>query len=285
MVALKTYIGGRQILKERTMLYCDSHTHSFFSDDSKENPRNTVEAAITKGLKYIALTDHADPAHPEGYLGVTEEDLPLYIETMTALKKEYLGRINVTVGLEMGYLKSGVKTAQRMLESSYPEYVISSVHCFDNADCYSPGFFDKYTRSEAINAYLTAVLESVSVPYRIDAVGHLGYLERVMPYKDKRIRFEDFSDILGKVFDKIKKRELILEVNTSPGNAGTLTIPSVLLLKAYYDFGGRLITTSSDAHYSSRVANNFESAQEMLKGIGFKHLYVKQKGQIIELGI
>ena len=267
------------------MLYCDSHTHTRYSDDSREEPRNQIEAAIAKGLKYIAVTDHADPEHPEGYLGVTEAVLPFYLETMTALQKEYFGKINVTVGLEMGYLERGVETATRMLANDYPQYVISSVHCFDDKDCYSAGFFDGLSREQAISRYLTAVLESVSVPYRIDAVGHLGYLERVMPYEDKRIRFDDFSGLLSKIFDKVLERELLLEVNTSTGNSGTLSVPSELLLKAYYDYGGRLVTTSSDAHYSNRIAHHFEEAQAMLKKIGFKHLFVKRGGEITELGI
>ena len=76
-----------------------------------------------------------------------------------------------------------------------------------------------------------------------------------------------------------------MEVNTSTGNSGAPTIPSPLLLKAYYDMGGRLVTTSSDAHYFSRIAHNFDTAQDELKKIGFKHLYVKQKGILTELGI
>ena len=33
------------------MLYCDSHTHTKYSEDSREDPRASVEAAIEKGLK------------------------------------------------------------------------------------------------------------------------------------------------------------------------------------------------------------------------------------------
>ena len=267
------------------MLYCDSHTHTKYSEDSREDPRASVEAAIEKGLKYIAITDHADPAHPEGILGVTEQMLSTYIAEIKALKEEYKNRINVTVGLEVGYSMKGVLTALEMLEGEYPEYVISSVHCVGGKDCYTPGFFDDLTRKHAVENYLSAVLESVRVPYRIDAVGHLGYLERIMPYEDKRIRFTDFEPLLSELFTEIIKRELILEVNTSTGNSGAPTIPSPLLLKAYYDMGGRLVTTSSDAHYFSRIAHNFDTAQDELKKIGFKHLYVKQKGKLTELGI
>ena len=284
MVETQTHNQRKKIIREN-MLYCDSHTHTKYSDDSREAPRASIEAAIEKGLEYIAITDHADPAHPEGILGVTEQMLPDYLAEIKALKEEYKRKINVTVGLEVGYSKEGISTATQMLKGEYPEYVISSVHCVGGRDCYSPGFFDNLTREQAVENYLQAVLESVRVPYRIDAVGHLGYLERIMPYEDKRIRFDDFETPLSELFTQIIKRELILEVNTSTGNSGSLTIPSSLLLKAYYDMGGRLVTTSSDAHYATRIAHNFEEAQRELKKIGFKHLYVKQKGELIELGI
>ena len=70
------------------MLYCDSHTHTKYSEDSREDPRASVEAAIEKGLKYIAITDHADPAHHEGILGVTEQMLSTYIAEIKALKEK-----------------------------------------------------------------------------------------------------------------------------------------------------------------------------------------------------
>ncbi|MCI9032235.1 MAG: histidinol-phosphatase HisJ family protein [Clostridia bacterium] len=267
------------------MPYCDSHTHTRYSDDSNEDPRASVEAAIEKGLRYIAITDHADPSHPEGIFGVTTKTLPSYLNEIEALKDEYKNRINVTVGLEVGYLEEGAETAKILLKDEYPEYVISSVHCVNGKDCYSKGFFDDSTRSHAIENYLKAVLESILVPYRIDAVGHLGYIERIMPYEDKRIRFDEFEPLLSEIFKETIKRELILEVNTSTGNSGALSLPSSLLLKAYYDLGGRLVTTSSDAHRSSSIARGFDDAQRELKKIGFKHLYVKQKGKLIELGI
>ncbi|MCL2436960.1 MAG: PHP domain-containing protein, partial [Clostridiales bacterium] len=42
----------------------DYHTHSSFSYDSSTKVDEMIEAAIKKGIKEIAITDHYDPDYP-----------------------------------------------------------------------------------------------------------------------------------------------------------------------------------------------------------------------------
>jgi len=73
----------------------DYHTHTVFSH-GKNTPEENVLSAIEKGLKKIAITDHA-PGHI--FYGV--KNTGAYIQTVEDLKRKYAGKIEVLLGLEL----------------------------------------------------------------------------------------------------------------------------------------------------------------------------------------
>ena len=250
----------------------DLHIHSEFSGDGCEKLSDIAEQALSLGLKCIAITDHSDPAHPDGIFGLTKKDLSRYTGELDALKERYGKRIKILSGLEVGYSPAGQKAAADIVAAANPDYVIGSVHCVGGVDIYDQSFFGGKERRAAIEEYLGAIYDSVVVPYKITAIGHLGYIARIMPYEDKVIRPKDFRPILEKIFGEIIRRGLILEANTSTGGSGQLTLPNTELLQAYYDMGGRKVTLGSDAHRLGRIAYNFDRAEKQLKKIGFRCL-------------
>lgn len=261
----------------------DCHLHSSYSPDGSVSPEKIIQAAIAKGLKHIAITDHSDLRHPEGYIGVDKSVIDGYLDELTLLKEKYADKIYVAVGLEVGYMNSAKDVIAKLLSHRRPEYIINSVHCVNGTDCYAEGHFDGLDKQAAYGEYLDDVLSSLSAPYPYDTLGHLGYIERVAPYDDdRRMRFKEFEPQLAAIFDKLIKGDKILELNTSLSKATGISVPNDDLVKAYYDAGGRLITLSSDAHGTDRIADGFEKVGSMLKKIGFKYVTVKQNGGYVQ---
>ena len=62
-------------------------------------------------------------------------------------------------------------------------------------------------------------------------------------------------------------------------------MPTLEIIRKYYNMGGRLITLGSDAHFSKDASRYFGNAVSFLKQTGFKNIYYyeKRKPVAIEL--
>lgn len=273
----------KEVLSRMYQPVADCHLHTDFSPDSKTPAEETIRRAIELGLTHIAITDHFDPKHPEDFVGIA--DAAQYARTLSALKKKYEKDIYVSVGVEIGYMPFTEEAAAAFFDDPAIEYIINSVHVVSGYDCYNPAFYEGKTRDEAYGEYFAAVYDSVRAPYRFDAVGHIGYVERRAPYADRRIRYADFKEILDKIFDVIIERDKILELNTSTSIPDLVCIPTPELAEAYFKRGGRRITFSSDAHDTARIADNFAAAALVARDIGFTCITVKENGAYRDINI
>ena len=66
----------------------DYHSHSFFSDDSSAPLKDMIEAAISMGIKELAITDHYDPDYPDKNFPF-EIDFNLYHQALLEAEKKY----------------------------------------------------------------------------------------------------------------------------------------------------------------------------------------------------
>lgn len=71
--------------------------------------REYIETALGLGMKTLGFSDHS-PYFFEGdyYSGfrMRSEELPGYVNTLTELREEYRGRIDIHIGLEAEYYPS-----------------------------------------------------------------------------------------------------------------------------------------------------------------------------------
>lgn len=83
------------------------HVHTFRCGHAEMIPDEAyIEKAVEMGAKGIWFTDHAPfPGNPFG-ARMAYEELDEYLDSLHALKKKYLGRIAVHVGLEIEYFPS-----------------------------------------------------------------------------------------------------------------------------------------------------------------------------------
>ena len=134
----------------------DTHTHSDYSHDGVPALEELVKAAVSKGLKYLAVTDHCDKdcvALP-GFSWVRQIDLASRKAEMTALKAKYADKIYLADSLEYGYAPEA-NALYLDVQDSYPtDYVINSVHIVEGVDVYFREYFDARTKKQAYGAYL-----------------------------------------------------------------------------------------------------------------------------------
>ena len=254
----------------------DTHTHTNFSHDGVPDPENLVLAAIDKGLKYLAVTDHCDMdcLSLPGFGWVRQIDLPSRKAEISRLKEKYSKRIYLADGLEYGFVKEANPLYLDVQKNYETDYVINSVHIVEGVDVYFREYFDARTKKQAYTAYLDAVRASVDAPYDYDAIGHLGYIARCSTYPDKHMRYADYSDLIDDILKAVIAKGKALEVNTSSKGTRCDLFHDTDILARYRELGGELVTIGSDAHEPKRLCADFEEAVSAMLKVGFRYAFV-----------
>jgi len=128
-----------------------------------------------------------------------------------------------------------------------------------------------------LDAYFNDVLTMVDFA-DFDILAHLTCPLRYIVGKYKiDIELSRYADKIETILKKIIKKGIALEVNTSSLVLTGDFMPSIEIIKKYYDLGGYLITLGSDAHIAGNASFGFVEAIETIKRIGFKNIYYYQK--------
>ena len=256
------------------MIFADMHTHTNFSTDSDAEPEAMLESAYARGLTTYCFTDHMDYLFP---MDKTQFlfDPKKYWATMSKLKEQWKGRIDVKIGVELGLrdepdVVEPVTAFYEKLLKDYPfDFVIGSTHCLEHIDPYYPGYWDNFTGTKGMLRYFEAELWNMEHYSGFHVCGHLDYLMRYVP-KGKRVHIRKMQDAVDAILQTLLRHDIGLEINT-----GSLrrnypeTNPSAAIAARYYELGGQLITIASDAHCAEHVAADFDRAEAMLREIGF----------------
>ncbi len=264
----------------------DSHTHTWFSHDSKTSPETMVKTALELRLKYLAFTDHCDRDCLFTSLDWTQINLAEYTLAITALQEKYKDSgLYIAMGVEVGYDK---RAADRYI-SDFSQYnfdvIINSIHLVDLEDIYRKEYFIGKSKQVAYQLYLQAVYESLNAPYDFDIVGHLGYISRNAPYEDRSMPYAEFSELIDKILLKIIAMGKTLEVNSAVKTLPMLHLPDTDILIRYKELGGNNITFGSDAHQETRLAQNYQPICAELKELGFTHFTIYKQRKAYKVAI
>lgn len=249
--------------------FIDTHTHTSFSPDSEQDPEELVRAAIGRGLKYLAITDHQENEfHPSKW----EVDFYRYFRELERLRAKYGDRIELAAGVEIGYAPQCDGMAREIIESYSFDTVIQSIHNLGGVDLYYETYYVGKTKREAYANYLAAVKDSVLAPYPFTQIGHLGYIARYAHYADRTLRYGEFAEEIDNVLRAIVDRDVVLECNTSSEGMGQTAVTPIDVLRRFYELGGRRVTFASDAHGADRLCDKFAETVGMLRELGFREL-------------
>lgn len=252
----------------------DSHIHTNFSGDSSEDPHNSVAQAIKLGMEEMCITDHHDFPLP---LSISAEPLEVgpYVSYLQDLQRTYEKQIFVGVGIELG-LDPMCADALADCARSYPwDFIIGSVHHVHAMDPYYPLFFEGKTEKQCFGEFFEATLENLRAFSDFDTLGHLDYVVRYGPNKNKFYRPADYFDIFDEILRFLIDRGICLECNVSALRRGLgQPNPHPDLLRRYRELGGELITIGSDAHKAIDIGVPFDVGRDILLGAGFTHYAV-----------
>ena len=271
------------------MIQADMHMHTWFSTDSEASPCDMAEEAVRKGLKTICFTDHFDKDDLEwGEEGIFDVDA--YFAEMQELQKEYAGKLNIRIGIELG-LRTYLKEYYEELMKKYPfDFIIGSVHNVPYkkdaggnlvyTDPAAEKLFADRTDKEAYRLMMETTLENVKTFDCFQTLGHLDYVERYGKTRKKEYSYAEFSDIIDEILKLLIEKEKGLEVNAAGLKYGLpFAHPHPDILKRYRKLGGEIITIGADAHKPEHIAYDFSRVEEILKACGFKYYteFSKQK--------
>lgn len=253
----------------------DFHMHSSYSGDSNTPMEEMIRQAIRAGMKQICFTEHQDfdyppsPDMPADFFMVNTDS---YLYDLLRYKKQYADQITVLFGIELGLQPHLMKEHARYIKSYDFDFVIGSSHVCNRQDPYYPDFYEGRTEEEAYREYFSSILENIRKFKNFDVYGHLDYIVRYGPNKDKEYTYEKYKDIFDAILALLLENEKGLEINTGGFKNGLKEAnPCTAILKRYRQLGGEIITVGSDAHVPGYIGYEFDKAADILKACGFSY--------------
>ncbi len=268
----------------------DCHIHTDFSGDCDVPAADQINAAIALGMDEICITDHHDPG-TESMSDINFQlDIRSYIPAITMLREKYADKIKINVGIELGLMlheKDYLESLTMSLTSSgLVDCLIGSCHFVDGYDVYYPEFYEGRSEHDSYMRYFEETLERVREIDCFDVLGHLDFVVRYGPTKNKNYDIKDYEDVLDEIFRILIDRGQALECNTAGFKYGLgEPNPCTAALKRYRELGGELITVGSDAHSPEYVGYEFDRTENILKDCGFRYytIYHRRKPDMIKL--
>ncbi len=266
----------------------DTHMHSNFSGDCDSTPESMIEAAITKGLSGICLTDHMDydfPSHPKNPV-IFEFDPDAYQQKIQELQLQYADRISVRYGIELGLQPHLAERHAKLLESYPYDFVIASSHLVHGKDPYYAEYYNGRTEKEAYLEYFHSIPENIRAFSDFDVYGHLDYVVRYGPDQNANYSYAAYADLIDEILKQLIGLGKGIEVNTAGFKYGLgHPHPCEDILKRYHALGGEILTLGADAHQPAHVAYGFDQLPQLLQSCGFSYytVFKNRKAEFIPL--
>ena len=255
-------------------MYCDFHLHSSFSTDSNAPMEKMVLQGIELGLPAMCFTEHMDldfPSEEPEFL----VDLPAYKSRFLELKEKYKDKIELYFGLELGLQPHLKEELPALSNSETFDFIIGSTHVVDHMDPYEKTFYQGRTEKESYRRYFEVLLENLKLFSCFDSCGHIDYVVRYGPNKNRDYTYEKYQDLLEEILKILVTKGISLECNTAGFKYGLgHPNPTEKILTRYRELGGELLTLGSDAHAPEHIAYDFSRAGQLLKACGFQYYTV-----------
>lgn len=114
------------------------HTHTTRCNHAGGTDREYVEAAVAAGMKTLGFSDHSPYIFPEEFgnyysgFRMRPEAFPGYVQSLTALRDEFKGKIDVHIGVEIEYYPVCFDKTEKFLKDGGVEYFLLGQHFTGN---------------------------------------------------------------------------------------------------------------------------------------------------------
>ncbi len=250
----------------------DFHTHHNRCGHAKGSISDYIEAAITKGLNIIGISDHTpyfgsedDQAQPGIAMAISE--FPNYVNEILHLKKKYKDKIEVLLGIEADFFPEHIDVYKKIYDQYPFDYIIGSTHYSGGKSIFNKKRWEGLNKEQKVQQkemYYDIINQSAQSGM-FDILGHIDAMKGYFP---------EFSSIQTQAVEQtlriISEHDVAIEINTS-GKTKTCGgwYPSDEILERALFYKVK-VTFGSDAHTPERVGDEWEEVRSLLKQIGFK---------------
>ena len=248
------------------LLPADTHIHTALCRHAEGLPIDYAQAAFTKGVPEICVTDHV-PA-PDGYDAgsrMVPEAFPAYLEAVADAARAYPGRVRL--GIEADYYPGCEAYLPRFLDSAPFDLVLGSVHFIGDWGFDNPATLERWSGADlrlVWSSYLDLICRMAKTG-QFDVVSHFD-----LPKKfGHRLPETDLRELVSPALDVIAAAGMALELNTGGRRKPVAEIyPSLSVLKLVRERGIPILF-GSDAHAPSEAGDGFAEAMSLARAAGY----------------
>lgn len=242
------------------------------------------EAAVSKGIRAIAFTDHYDLTVDFEKFHYDKRAKQSFFE-VTKARNAFAGKILVLKGIELGEALHDLPKTEPILAADY-DIILGSMHNLKDKPDFIALDYGKIDIYEYLDEYFDELIR-LSLWHGVDVITHMTCpLRYITGRKGITVDIERYSGKIDAVLKNIIKTGKALEVNTSEV-FGTLakTMPDEKIVRRYRELGGTMITVGSDAHFASDIGKGIPEAVRMISDCGFRTLtfFMKREPMQIEI--
>ena len=266
------------------------HSHTVFGDGA-DTPEEMAKAAFLKGFKTFGFSEHSVLPWYE-YWCMTPYGQDEYKKIISNLKKEYEGRMEIPLGIELDinsdysdkqlegfdYIISSnhsllAKDGKRYYADNSPEEILAGIRAMGVAREYAELYFKNVVRA--------ANRKNADI---------LGHFDLYLKYNEKT-KFVDenekwYRDLSFSAADEVAKTGIIVEVNTGAISRGARSVPYPKKeIIEYMNAKGVRFILSSDTHSKNTVDCFFDESLEILRSCNVKTLCAYENGKFVDIKI
>ncbi|HID39054.1 MAG TPA: histidinol-phosphatase HisJ family protein [Calditrichaeota bacterium] len=244
-------------------IIADYHLHTKRCKHAKGEMYEYVEAAMAKGIKKIAFTDHIplpnrfDIAHR-----MAESELEDYVREIEILRDKYPD-IEILCGIEADFYDGFEPYLQQIFSRFSFDLILMSVHFVKGWPKNNWAFsfhFPHRSLKEVYSDYLQAVMRGIKTGL-FDVVSHLDLIK----VPDQSL-LEHNREEVEKILDLCRRFHVAVELNTSGLRKEIGQVYPDLSFLPLIKVAGVSICLGSDAHAPQQVGYRFdEIEQEIVK--------------------
>lgn len=249
----------------------DFHVHTSLSCDSTAEMSEYIAFAKKSNIGAICFTEHVDFNKNDS--GYRYYDAERFFDVYQSNYNEYEENPRIYAGIE--FSEPHLYGDELSKLSVYPyDFILGSVHWVGNMfPCHEVR--QRYSAKEFFERYWKEVYEMVKHG-GFDCVSHMDFPKRYY----QEVYYQ--RAMMKEIFEIMLDKNIVLEVNTSPGRKGyTYTMPGKELLEIYKECGGKYVTIGSDAHAVSDLGANYYDAKALVEEMHLESVIFQQRKMVV----
>ena len=253
----------------------DGHVHTNLCNHARGEMEEYVLSAVKKGLRKLIFLEHLEVGiNYFESTWLTEDDFDFYHKEGKRLQQKYKDRIEVGLGVEVGYNPRFLEVIQQKLARHKWERIGISYHFLETDSGHlnmvsskqiNIDRLDQFGADEVISSYYKRLREAVeNLPGQV-----LCHIDAVLRHHPQVIFTPDHNRLIDKLLDAVESKKMALEVNTSGYKTKEQPYPSLAILKKAVARNISLVA-GSDAHRPEDVGRYFDRLPDLMKKLGYR---------------